>query len=354
MTILVTGGAGFIGSNLVKYLLLQESRTVINLDKLTYAGNMSSLTDVIDHEKHLLVRGDIGNSQLVSSLLKKYSPRAVINLAAETHVDRSIDDPADFIYTNVSGTFHLLEATRSYWNSLPEEDKYRFRFIQVSTDEVYGSLDKEGYFTETTPYYPGSPYSASKASSDHLVRAYNVTYGLPGIITNSSNNYGPFQFPEKLIPLMIEKILRSEKLPVYGDGANVRDWLFVEDHCRALVSVLSRGTPGENYNIGGNCERSNLEVVENICDLMNKLKPDPMIKDFRKLIDFVGDRPGHDRRYAMDSGKIRKQTGWEPRETFHSGLEKTVRWYLENRSWVNGVTTGKYGMERLGLGEEKY
>lgn len=354
MTILVTGGAGFIGSNLVKYLLLQESRTVINLDKLTYAGNMSSLTDVIDHEKHLFVRGDIGNSQLVSSLLKKYSPRAVINLAAETHVDRSIDDPADFIYTNVSGTFHLLEATRSYWNSLPEEDKYRFRFIQVSTDEVYGSLDKEGYFTETTPYSPGSPYSASKASSDHLVRAYNVTYGLPGIITNSSNNYGPFQFPEKLIPLMIEKILRSEKLPVYGDGANVRDWLFVEDHCRALVSVLSRGTPGENYNIGGNCERSNLEVVENICDLMNKLKPDPMIKDFRKLIDFVGDRPGHDRRYAMDSGKIRKQTGWEPRETFHSGLEKTVRWYLENRSWVNGVTTGKYGMERLGLGEEKY
>ncbi len=354
MNILVTGGAGFIGSNLVRHILFRESWTVINLDKLTYAGNMDSLSDVIGHERHIFVRGDIGDSTLVSSLLKKYTPRAVINLAAETHVDRSIDNPADFINTNISGTFQLLEATRSYWNFLSEEDKCRFRFLHVSTDEVYGSLGNEGYFTETSPYAPGSPYSASKASSDHLVRAYHATYGLPGIITNSSNNYGPFQFPEKLIPLMIEKILRSEKLPVYGDGANIRDWLFVEDHCRALISVLSRGTPGENYNIGGNCERSNLEVVENICDLLNKLKPDPMIKDFRKLIDFVGDRPGHDRRYAMDSGKIRKQTGWEPGETFQSGLEKTVRWYLENRSWVNRVTKGKYGMDRLGLGEQKY
>lgn len=349
MKVLITGGAGFIGSNLVKHILSTKSWFVINLDKLTYAGNTESLTSVMKNERHFFVKGDIGDRKLVSELLERFSPHAVINLAAETHVDRSIDDPSRFIYTNINGTFKLLETILAYWNSLSEKDKTHFRFLHVSTDEVYGSLGNEGYFSENSPYAPRSPYSASKASSDHLVRAYSATYGLPAIITNSSNNYGPFQFPEKLIPLIINKALRSEKLPIYGDGSNIRDWLFVEDHCRALVKGLVETKPGETYNIGGNCEKSNLEVVENICDIMDELIPRQDQTSFKQMITFVPDRPGHDKRYAINSEKFRNRTGWEPVDTFQSGLEKTVKWYLENHKWVNNVTGCKYRMERLGL-----
>src|SRR6056297_1749513 len=353
MKILVTGGAGFIGSNLVKHLLLRKESFVINLDKLTYAGNLESLSGIMANERHVFIRGDIGDRKLVSGILEKFSPQVVINLAAETHVDRSIDNPSQFIYTNVNGTLELLEATLSYWNSISAREKSNFRFLHVSTDEVYGSLGDEGHFFENTPYAPNSPYSASKASSDHLVRAYHKTYGLPAIITNSPNNYGPFQFPEKLIPLIITKALRSEELPVYGDGRNVRDWLFVEDHCRALILAMMKATPGENYNTGCNCERSTLQVVECICNIMDKLIPRLDHKSYTEMISFVPDRPGHDMRYAINSEKFRKKTGWEPAETFQSGLEKTVKWYLENQSWVNSVTSSKYCMERLGLDKQK-
>lgn len=352
MNILVTGGAGFIGSNLVKFLLSSTEDNIIDLDKLTYAGNLESLPSGSESNRHIFTKGDIGDGDLVSDLLKRHRPQALINLAAETHVDRSIDDPSKFIRTNINGTFVLLESTLSYWKDLTKTERRDFRFIHVSTDEVFGTLEESEYFREDSPYAPRSPYSASKASSDHLVMAYHATYGLPAIVTHSSNNYGPFQYPEKLIPLMIQKALQGEKLPLYGDGGNTRDWLYVEDHCRALVTVLRKAYPGETFNIGGNCPKSNLEVVKKICGILNKLLPVHGIEDFNELVSFVPDRPGHDRRYAMDTTKIREQLGWQPRETFERGLEKTIRWYLDNQAWVHEVTGGKYRMDRLGLGKE--
>jgi dTDP-glucose 4,6-dehydratase len=348
-TILVTGGAGFIGGNFVLGLVGSGTR-VVNLDALTYAGNLSTLSSVMEHPEHTFVRGSIGDRELVEGLLADHRPRAVVNFAAETHVDRSIDSPQDFVKTNVSDTLELLEAARAYFGALSGEERERFRFLHVSTDEVYGSLGEEGLFTEETPYAPNSPYSASKAASDHLVRAYHHTYGLPTLVTNCSNNYGPYQFPEKLIPLVIYRAVRGESLPVYGDGGNVRDWLYVEDHCRAIETVLERGTPGEVYNVGASGERTNLEVVETICRILDELVPDSPHRPHEQLITFVPDRPGHDRRYAMDATKLRAELGWEPQETFESGIEKTVRWYLDNREWTEGVLSGKYGGERLGLG----
>jgi dTDP-glucose 4,6-dehydratase len=348
-TILVTGGAGFIGGNFVLRLVGSGTR-VVNLDALTYAGNLSTLSSVMDHPEHTFVRGSIGDRELVEGLLAEHRPWSIINFAAETHVDRSIDSPRDFVKTNVTDTLELLEAARAYFGALSGEERERFCFLHVSTDEVYGSLGEEGLFTEETPYAPNSPYSASKAASDHLVRAYHHTYGLPTLLTNCSNNYGPYQFPEKLIPLVIYRAARGESLPVYGDGGNVRDWLYVEDHCRAIETVLERGTPGEVYNVGASGERTNLEVVETICGILDELVPDSPHRPHRDLITFVPDRPGHDRRYAMDATKLRAELGWEPQETFESGIEKTVRWYLDNRQWTEGVLAGKYGGERLGLG----
>jgi len=351
-TILVTGGAGFIGSNFVRQGLAEEACRLVNLDKLTYAGNLDSLAGCLGDPRHVFVRGDIGDRTLVEQLLAEYRPRAVVNFAAESHVDRSIDGPEAFVQTNVVGTFRLLEAARKHWSGLPEAERAAFRFLHVSTDEVYGSLGPEGRFAETTPYLPNSPYSASKAASDHFVRAYHHTYGVPTLLTNCSNNYGPYQFPEKLIPLMILNALEGKPLPVYGDGRQVRDWLFVEDHCRAVRAVLARGVPGEAYNIGGDCERTNLEVVETICEIIDRLRPGLPHAPCRSLITLVTDRPGHDRRYAIDASKIREQLGWRPQEDFRSGLERTVRWYLENQAWVQGITSGKYRRERLGLGGE--
>ncbi|GAB6164132.1 dTDP-glucose 4,6-dehydratase [Thermostilla marina] len=349
-TILVTGGAGFIGSNFVRQWLQEEPDRIVNLDKLTYAGNLDSLADVFHDPRHVFVEGDICDQALVAKLLAEYRPWAIVNFAAESHVDRSIDGPEAFVQTNVVGTFRLLQAAREYWNALDDAEKSRFRFQHVSTDEVYGSLGPEGYFTETTPYAPNSPYSASKASADHFVRAYHHTYGLPTLITNCSNNYGPYQFPEKLIPLMILNAVEGKPLPVYGDGKNVRDWLYVEDHCRALRTVLRCGKPGEAYNIGGNCEMQNIEVVKTICKLVDRLKPGLPHSPCEGLITFVTDRPGHDRRYAIDASKIKAELGWEPQENFESGMERTVRWYLEHTEWVERVTSGKYRRERLGLG----
>lgn len=348
-TILVTGGAGFIGSNLVHYLLEKDDITVINLDKLTYAGNTESLQDVIDNERHIFVHGDVGDRELLNSLLIKYEPSAVMHLAAESHVDRSIDGPGEFIETNVVGTFQLLEAARSYWNNLDTLEQQNFRFIHISTDEVYGSLSAQGYFTEESRYQPNSPYSASKAASDHLVRAYFHTYGLPTIITNCSNNYGPRQFPEKLIPLMILNALEDKQLPIYGSGQNVRDWLYVEDHCRALYSVLVSGRPGEVYNIGGNNEKTNLEVVNTICCQLDEIRPRADKRSHKEQIVFVKDRPGHDLRYAIDASKIKNELGWEPLEDFNSGLRKTIQWYLDNPQWCKNVQDGSYQRERLGL-----
>jgi len=347
-TILVTGGAGFIGSNLVRKLVSQENIIVINLDKLTYAGNLESLYSVMNNPKHIFVHGDIKDRNLVNELFEKYQPDAVINLAAESHVDRSIDCPSDFIQTNIVGTFELLEAYRINWNKSDSARRESLRFLHVSTDEVYGSLGPEGLFSEDSPYAPSSPYSASKASSDHLVRSYFYTYGVPVLITNCSNNYGPYQFPEKLIPLMILNAVNNKPLPVYGDGQNVRDWLYVEDHCQALFSVLNNGVPGETYNIGGNCEKTNLDVVRTICATLDELLPKN--KSYSSLITFVKDRPGHDRRYAIDAGKIRRELGWKPKETFESGLKKTIRWYLDNQTWCQRVLDGSYRGERLGLG----
>jgi len=342
-TILVTGGAGFIGSNFILHWMSRETAPVVNLDKLTYAGNPHNLEQVTSDPRYQLVQGDICDRELVDSLFAEHRPRALVHFAAESHVDRSIHGPDDFIRTNVNGTFCLLEAARSYWNSLADADKIAFRFLHVSTDEVFGSLDiDDPPFCETTAYAPNSPYSASKAASDHLVRAYHHTYGLPTLTTNCSNNYGPFQFPEKLIPLMILNARSGKPLPVYGDGQNVRDWLYVEDHCEAICAVLARGRVGECYNIGGGSEKRNLELVETICSLLDELRPNDPVVPHRKLITFVKDRLGHDRRYAIDAGKIERELGWRPRESFESGIRKTVQWYLKNEEWVKEVVGGNY------------
>jgi len=349
-TILVAGGAGFIGSNFIRQWVTEKRGRLVNVDNLTYAANLDSLAGILDNPVHTFVKGDIADGPLISRLLNKYHPSAVVYFAAESHVDRSIDGPAAFVQTNVVGTFRLLEAARSYWADLPETRRGEFRFLHVSTDEVYGTLGPTGKFTEETPYAPNSPYSASKAASDHFVRAYHHTYGLPVLITNCSNNYGPYQFPEKLIPLMILNALEGKPLPVYGDGQQVRDWIHVEDHCRAVAIVLARGVPGEVYNIGADCERSNLEVVENICEIVDELKPNLPHAPCRSLITFVTDRPGHDSRYAIDAGKIREQLGWKPLQDFDPGLRRTVQWYIDNPRWVDRVASGKYRRERLGLG----
>lgn len=346
-TLLVTGGAGFIGANFV-LKAVRDGLRVINLDKLTYAGNLQTLASVADNPLHVFVQGDIGDRELVSRLLAEHAPDAVVNFAAESHVDRSIDGPAAFIETNVVGTLGLLEATRDYWRNLPQAKGKSFRFLHVSTDEVYGSLGEEGFFTETTPYAPNSPYSASKASSDHLVRAFHHTYGLPVLTTNCSNNYGPYQFPEKLIPLVIQKALAGESLPVYGDGMNVRDWLFVEDHCSAIRRVLEAGRLGETYNVGGNSERANIVVVKTICAILDEVAPLEDGRAHESLITFVRDRPGHDRRYAIDASKLKDELGWTPAHTFEHGIRATVQWYLDNTSWIQGILDGSYKLERLG------
>jgi len=341
MTILVTGGAGFIGSNFVLDWIASEGERVVNLDKLTYAGNPANLASLAGDKRHQLERGDILDSALLDRLFAAHRPRAVVHFAAESHVDRSIHGPAPFIDTNVVGTLRLLEAARAYWQALEGEEKEGFRFLHVSTDEVYGTLrEDDPAFRETTPYAPNSPYAASKASSDHLVRSYHHTYGLPTLTTNCSNNYGPRQFPEKLIPLAISNALEGKPLPVYGDGRQVRDWLYVNDHCEAIRVVLGRGRVGETYNIGGNAERRNLEVVHGICDTLQGEVPRE--GGYRDLIRFVTDRPGHDRRYAMNIDKIRAELGWSPRESFGTGLARTVRWYLDNREWVANVKSGEY------------
>ena len=349
-TILVTGGAGFIGGGFVRLRMREPGlKRLVNLDKLTYAGNLDSLDAIRDDPRHVFVQGDIADRELVGRLLRAHRPSAVIHFAAETHVDRSIEGPRAFLETNVLGTFELLTEALQYWRELDAPEREAFRFLHVSTDEVYGSLGASGKFTETTPYDPHSPYSASKAASDHFVRAYRDTYGLPTIVTNCSNNYGPYQFPEKLIPLMILNALEGKALPVYGDGRNIRDWLFVEDHARALALVLDAGKPGETYNVGGDCERTNLEVVEAICRTVDALRAGLAHAPCRSLLTFVADRPGHDRRYAMDTTKIRRELGWRPREDFESGLVQTVAWYLENPRWVERATSGTYRRERLGL-----
>jgi dTDP-glucose 4,6-dehydratase len=342
-TILVTGGAGFIGSNFVLEWIANTSASVINLDLLTYAGNRRNLQSIENHPRHLFVRGDICDEPLIGSLLKEHQPRAIVHFAAESHVDRSITGPAAFMQTNIFGTFALLQQARSYWESLMADAKAAFRFLHVSTDEVYGTLKPdEPAFQETTPYAPNSPYASSKASSDLLVRAWHHTYGLPVLTTNCSNNYGPWQFPEKLIPLMILNALEGKPLPVYGDGQNVRDWLFVEDHCQAIRCVLENGRLGETYNIGGNSERRNLDVVTTICNVLDELQPDPTVGSRRNLITYVKDRPGHDRRYAIDATKIAQELNWHPTQQFESGIRKTIEWYLEHLEWVNEIRSGAY------------
>ncbi|HEX7892877.1 MAG TPA: dTDP-glucose 4,6-dehydratase [Terriglobales bacterium] len=342
-TILVTGGAGFIGSNFILQWLAVENPGVINLDKLTYAGNPANLASISADRRYRFSQGDICDRDVVAELLITHRPRAIVHFAAESHVDRSIHGPDDFVRTNVNGTFSLLEESRAYWSGLSPEEKSAFRFLHVSTDEVYGSLGpNDPAFTETTQYAPNSPYSASKAASDHIVRAYFHTYGLPVLTTNCSNNYGPFQFPEKLIPLVILNATSGKPIPVYGDGQNVRDWLFVTDHCEAIRTVLARGRSGETYNIGGRNEIKNLDVVNTICAALDELRPNDPVVPHRNLIKFVTDRPGHDRRYAMDATKIETELGWRPRETFATGIRKTVQWYLDNSAWIEGVTTGAY------------
>ena len=344
----MTGGAGFIGSNFVVDWIKHNLGKVINLDKLTYAGNLNNLDEISNHHAHIFVRGDIGDRSLVAKLLAEHKPRAVINFAAESHVDRSIHGPEDFIQTNVVGTFHLLEEVRAYWNSMIEEKPAEkthpdFRFLHISTDEVYGTLGtSDPAFMETTPYAPNSPYSASKAASDHLVRAYHHTYGLPVLTTNCSNNYGPYHFPEKLIPLCLLNALAGKPLPIYGDGQQIRDWLFVKDHCSAIRRVLEAGKPGETYNVGGWNEKANLEVVQTLCTILDELSPKADGTSYKTQITFVKDRPGHDRRYAIDATKLERELGWKPAETFETGIRKTVAWYLENQDWVNNVTSGEY------------
>ena len=341
--ILLTGGAGFIGANFVLDWLAHSDETVINLDKLTYAGNLENLASIADDPRHIFVQGDIGDTLLTSSLLARHQPRAVLNFAAESHVDRSIHGPEDFIQTNIVGTFHLLEAVRAYWGTLAAEARQDFRFLHVSTDEVYGSLrSDEPAFSETHAYEPNSPYSASKAASDHLVRAYHHTYGLPVLTTNCSNNYGPYHFPEKLIPLMIVNALAGRPLPVYGDGQQIRDWLYVTDHCSAIRRVLAAGRPGQTYNVGGWNEKPNLDIVHTVCGLLDELRPRADGKRYSEQITYVADRPGHDRRYAIDARKIEKELGWKPAETFATGIRKTVLWYLDNQQWVSNVQSGAY------------
>ncbi|MBI4604185.1 MAG: dTDP-glucose 4,6-dehydratase [Planctomycetes bacterium] len=357
-TLIVTGGAGFIGSNLVRLALARTRARVVVIDALTYAGNLASLEDVSEDPRFAFVRADIADRRAMEEAFREWSPAVVTNLAAESHVDRSIDGPAAFIHTNFVGTFELLEAARRHWSALDAAGRSRFRFLQVSTDEVYGSLGETGLFTETTPYAPRSPYSASKAGADHLVSAYHHTYGLPALITNCSNNYGPCQFPEKLIPLTVLNALEGKPLPIYGDGSNVRDWLHVEDHCAGILLALEKGRPGEKYNLGGGSERTNLQVVDAICAALERLFPaarNPALAakgsgSYAALKAFVQDRPGHDRRYAIDASKARAELGWRPAHTFETGLEGTVRWYLEHRGWCEDVQSGKYRRERLGLG----
>ncbi len=346
-TWLVTGGAGFIGGNFVLDAVARGIK-VVNLDALTYAGNLDTLSSLDGNSAHVFVQGDIGDAALVERLLSEHQPDAVINFAAESHVDRSIDGPAEFVQTNVVGTLSLLEKTRDYWKSLDTERAAAFRFLHVSTDEVYGTLGETGKFTETTPYAPNSPYSASKAASDHLVRAFHHTYGLPVLTTNCSNNYGPYQFPEKLIPLIIAKALAGEPLPIYGDGLNVRDWLFVSDHCAAIRRVLEAGGVGEVYNVGGEAERTNIVVVQTICRLLDQRRPLADGSQRESLITYVQDRPGHDRRYAIDASKLHGELGWEPAVTFDEGMARTIDWYLDNAAWVQRVTDGSYRLERIG------
>jgi dTDP-glucose 4,6-dehydratase len=341
--ILVTGGAGFIGSNFILQWLATEAAPVVNLDKLTYAGNLGNLEKISADPRYTFVHGDIGDQKLVSDLLGRRRPRAVVHFAAESHVDRSIHGPDDFVRTNVNGTFTLLEEARAYWTELRQKEREIFSFLHVSTDEVYGSLGpKDAPFSETTPYSPNSPYSATKAASDHLVRAYHHTYGMPVLTTNCSNNYGPYQFPEKLIPLAILNAMNGKPIPVYGDGQNIRDWLFVADHCEAIRTVLARGRIGETYNVGGRNEKLNLEIVHTICAILDELRPADPVVPHSNLITYVQDRPGHDRRYAMDTGKIERELNWRPRETFETGIRKTVEWYLANEAWIRGVTSGHY------------
>ena len=358
--IMVTGGAGFIGANFILDWLAQQDEPVLNLDKLTYAGNLENLASLQGDARHVFVAGDIGDRVLVAKLLEEHRPRAIVNFAAESHVDRSIHGPEDFIQTNIVGTFHLLEEVRAYWNGLADPEKSEFRFLHVSTDEVYGSLGREDApFTEETAFAPNSPYSASKASSDHLVRAYHHTYGLPVLTTNCSNNYGPYQFPEKLIPLMILNATRGKPLPIYGDGMNVRDWLYVGDHCAAIRAVLAGGRVGETYNIGGWNEMPNLDIVHTVCGLLDELHPSALTPQHSSLITYVKDRPGHDRRYAIDAAKVLRELGWKPSETFATGIRKTVQWYLDHMDWVENVASGgyrdwvdtNYGVRGAGSGE---
>lgn len=349
MRVLVTGGAGFIGSALVRHLVEEAGYEVLNLDKLTYAGVLESLAPVAGNGRYRFVQGDICDAELVGRLLDEFQPDVIAHLAAESHVDRSIDNPGEFIQTNVVGTFTMLERALDYWRRLDADRQARFRFHHVSTDEVYGSLGDEGFFTEETPYDPRSPYSASKASSDHLARAWSHTFGLPVLVTNCSNNYGPYHFPEKLIPLIILRAISGEPLPVYGDGSNVRDWLFVEDHARALRRVFERGIPGETYNIGGNSERRNIDVVKTICATLDRLRPKQAGGSYSEQITFVADRPGHDQRYAIDATKMRDELGWQPEVSFEEGIEKTVKWYLERNDWWQPIIDRRYDTARLGL-----
>ena len=347
MKFVITGGAGFIGSALVRMIINKTEHQVLNIDKLTYAGHLESLETVNSSERYQFKKVDICDSESINRILNEYKPDAIMHLAAESHVDRSIDGSAEFIKTNINGTHTLLEEAKHYWQKLEGEQKDTFRFLHVSTDEVYGELGETGYFTEETPYDPRSPYSSSKASSDHLVRAWYHTYGLPTMITNCSNNYGPYQFPEKLIPVVILKALQGKEIPVYGSGENVRDWLYVDNHARALLTVLNKGLPGETYNIGGHNEKKNIDVVNTICDTLNDLVP--KAANYRDQIKFVTDRPGHDFRYAIDASKIEKELGWTPEETFDSGIKKTIQWYLDNINWCEAVTENNYDLERLGI-----